>query len=74
MKKVMLVILAGMFSMSMFAQTQEKTKPVEKKKEPAKTEAAKPVTKEEAKPATKDAAKPAAQPAQKKDDLKPKKK
>ena len=60
MKKVMLFALMGMFSVAMFAQTQEKAKPAEKKKEPAKTEAVKPAaTKEAAKPATKEAAKPA---------------
>lgn len=62
MKKVMLVALIGMFSVALLAQTQEKARPVEKKKEPAKTEQtshmasasakeAKPVTKETAKPA-----------------------
>jgi len=73
MKKVMLFALMGMFSLAMFAQTQEKAKPAEKKAEPVKTETAKPAasapstsnkpaTKEEAKPVkhkSKDAAKPA---------------
>ena len=78
MKKAMLIILAGMFSLSMFAQTQEKAKPVEQKKEPAKTEVAKPAaSKEEAKPATKNASKhatkEAAKPTEKKDVPQPKK-
>ena len=72
MKKVMLVALAAMFSVAMFAQTQEKAKPVEKKKEPAKTEAVKPA-KETVKPATKEEGKPVAQPAEKKNAEKPKK-
>jgi len=59
MKKVMLIALMGMFSMAMFAQTQDKAKPAEVKKEPAKTEAVKPATQEVVKPATKEAAKPA---------------
>ena len=72
---ILLIAIAAMFSMTMFAQTQEKAKPAEKKKEPAKTEAVKPATKEAAKPAatkeaakpaaTKEAAKPAAKPAKK---------
>ncbi len=72
MKKVMLIAIAAMFSMTMFAQTQEKAKPAEKKKEPAKTEAVKPAaTKEAAKPATKEAAKPAAKPVKKAEEAKP---
>ena len=55
----------GMFSLAMFAQTQDKTKAAEPKKETTKTEVAKPATKEEAKPATKAATKPAAKPATK---------
>jgi uncharacterized protein YcfJ len=74
MKKVMLVALAAMFSISMFAQTQDKAKPAEKKAEPAKTEAVKPA-KETAKPATKETAKPAtkeaAKPAKKTEEAKP---
>ena len=69
MKKVMLIALAGMFSMTMFAQTQDKAKPAEKKKEPVSTEAVKPAqpaAKETAKPATREAKKPAAKPAHKK--------
>ena len=62
----------GMFSVAMFAQTQDKTKAAEPKKETTKTEVAKPATKEEAKPATKAATKPAtkeaAKPAEKKAD------
>lgn len=69
MKKVMLIVLAGMFSLSMFAQTQEKAKPAEPKKEPAKTEVAKPATKNAKKNTTKEAAKP----AEKKDVSQPKK-
>jgi hypothetical protein len=60
MKKVMLIALMGMFSMTMFAQTQDQAKPAEKKKEPVSTAAVKP-----AQPATKETAKSAAQPATK---------
>ena len=53
MKKVMLIALMGLFTISMFAQTPEKTKPADKKKEAPKTEMSKPATpsKETAKPA-----------------------
>jgi len=71
----MLIAIAAMFSMTMFAQTQEKAKPTEKKKEPVKTEAVKPAaTKEAAKPATKEAkpaTKPAAKPVKKAEEAKP---
>ena len=58
MKKVMLIAIAAMFSMTMFAQTQEKAKPTEKK------DAAKPAAKPADKPAAKPAAKPADKPAE----------
>ncbi|MCK9218970.1 MAG: hypothetical protein PHF97_12645 [Bacteroidales bacterium] len=63
MKKVMLVALMGLFSMTMFAQTQDKVTPTDKKKDAPKTEAVKPA-KETAKPAkevkpAKETAKPA---------------
>jgi len=44
MKKVILILVAVMFSTVMFAQTQD-TKKAEPKKEPAKTEIVKPVDK-----------------------------
>ena len=68
MKKVALFALMGIFSLAVFAQTQEKAKPAEKKAEPAKTETAKPATKEAAKPAAKPATKEVAKPAEKKAD------
>jgi hypothetical protein len=68
MKKVMLIAIAAMFSMTMFAQAQDQAKPVEKKKEAVKTEAVK-----TAKPA-KEAVTPAketAKPAKKTKEVKP---
>ncbi len=64
MKKVMLFAIATIFGFSVMAQKQDQAKPAEKKKEPAKTEAAKPAAtaapaKDAVKPATKDEAKPA---------------
>jgi uncharacterized protein YdeI (BOF family) len=44
MKKVILILVAAMFSTVMFAQTQD-TKKGEQKKEPAKTETVKPADK-----------------------------
>lgn len=44
MKKVILILVAAMFSTVMFAQTQD-TKKAEPKKEPAKTETVKPADK-----------------------------
>jgi|GEM_PF-933471 len=43
MKKVMLVALIGLFTITMFAQNQGKAKPADKKKEAPKTEMTKPV-------------------------------
>jgi hypothetical protein len=57
MKKVIVILVAAIFSTVMFAQTPD-TKKVEPKKEPAKTETVKPAnTKATAAPVKKDATK-----------------
>jgi len=59
MKKVMLIALMGLFTMTLFAQNQEKTKPAVKKKETPKTEVTKPAQATQAAQPAKEAAKPA---------------
>lgn len=55
----MLIALMGLFTMTLFAQNQEKAKPVDKKKEAPKTEMTKPAQTTQAAQPVKIAAKPA---------------